>query len=126
MKNKKYKIERMNFDELKRFRVTPVMDIEDTLTGQVYELNLQNRNVICDLLNDLDQRANSNIEKVDSFLEKYYFLLQYEDFANYIFALQEIATENLKENIEYRKVLHKYGIKDVHNLDLFLFWRRGM
>lgn len=126
MKNKKYKIEKIKFDELKRFRVTPVMDIEDTLTGQVYELNLQNRNIICDLLNDLDQRANSNIEKVDSFLENYYFLLQYEDFVNYVFALQEIAVENLKENIEYRKILKKYGIRDAHNLDLFLFWRRGM
>ena len=84
-----------------RFTINEVLDIVDNITNEEYEVSLQNRNQICDLLNTLD---NSDLDIEETLL---YELSVYKNF-----------TERVLQ------VLSKYHIKDLDKLDRVLFEQR--
>jgi hypothetical protein len=86
---------------MNRFSINEVLDIVDNMTNKEYEVSLQNRNQICDLLNTLDN-SDVDIQKV-----LLYELSVYKDFSERVL-----------------QVLNKYHIKDLDKLDRVLFEQR--
>ena len=86
---------------MSRFSINEVLDIVDNITNEEYEVSLQNRNQICDLLNTLD---NSDLDVQEMLL---YELSVYKDFSERVL-----------------QVLNKYHIKDLDKLDRVLFEQR--
>ena len=86
---------------MSRFSINEVLDIVDNITNEEYEVSLQNRNQICDLLNTLD---NSDLNAQEMLL---YELSVYKDFSERVL-----------------QVLNKYHIKDLDKLDRVLFEQR--
>lgn len=86
---------------MNRFTINEVLDIVDNITNEEYEVSLQNRNQICDLLNTLD---DSDLDIEETLL---YELSVYKNF-----------TERVLQ------VLSKYHIKDLDKLDRVLFEQR--
>ena len=95
--------------------------IIDNLTGKWYPCTGYN---IVKLLNRENERANSVVESCDSIFKRYEFLIQNKTLEQMLRDAQDIAVENLKENIEYRKVMEKYNINSVEKLDQCLFNQR--
>jgi hypothetical protein len=86
---------------MNRFSINEVLDIVDNITNEEYEVSLQNRNQICDLLNTLD---NSDLDVQEMLL---YELSVYKNFSERVL-----------------QVLNKYHIKDLDKLDRVLFEQR--
>ena len=90
-----------------RFEVTEVFDIKDNLTGKTYILDATNEHpkMLCDLLNEINDRADRNAEFVDmSTIELLFKLDRLQDYCN-----------------DVEVILKKYGIKDLEKLDKCLF-----
>lgn len=45
-----------------RFTLTPVFNVKDNLTGREYDVGLKEYREVCELLNDLNSRADRNAE----------------------------------------------------------------
>lgn len=86
---------------MNRFSINEVLDIVDNKNGKTYELSLQNRDEICNLLNNLC----SDLDSEDLFL--FYELQIYKDFIDKVLV-----------------ILNKYDIKDLDKLDRVLFEQR--
>ena len=92
--------------------------IIDNLTGEWYPFTGYN---VVKLLNKENERANSVVESCDSIFKRYEFLIQNKSLEQMVRDAQDIAVENLKENLEYRKIMDKYGIDSIEKLDQCLF-----
>ena len=86
---------------MNRFSINEVLDIVDNVTNEEYEVSLQNRNQICDLLNTLD---NFDSDMQEMLL---YELNVYKNFSEKVL-----------------RILNKYHIKDLDKLDQVLFEQR--
>ena len=107
----------------KRFEVTGLGGyIVDNLTGKL--IPCHDIDMVCDFLNAADERANKNAEKFDSFNDRLYPLIENISLWDYLKQTQDIAIENIQENLKYRKVMDKYNIDSVEKLDLMLFWQK--
>ena len=106
----------------KRFELTELGGyIVDNLTGEWYPCTGDN---VVKLLNKENERANNVVESYDGIFKRYEFLIQNKTLEQMLRDAQDIAVENLKENIKFRKVLDKYNIDSVEKLDLMLFWQK--
>lgn len=86
-----------------RFEVTEVFDIKDNLTGKIYILDATNEHpkILCDLLNEINDRADRNAELVDmSMINLLFKLDQLEEYYN-----------------DVQVILKKYNIQDLEKLD---------
>ena len=106
----------------KRFELSELGGyIIDNLTGASYPCT--NKHFLI-LLNKESERADRVVEDCDSIFKRYEYLIQNKELECMLHDMQEIAAENVEENIKYRKVMDKYGIDSVEKLDLCLFWQR--
>ena len=95
--------------------------IVDELTGFIYS----DLGEITDLLNQENDARNRNAEKYWSLVcklgNKAVEDISYRQKYNEV---KMIAIENLGENLEYRKIMKKYGIDSVEKLDQVLLNQR--
>ena len=106
----------------KRFELSELGGyIVDNLTGKCYPCT--GKHVVA-LLNQESDRADKVVEECDSIFKKHEYLIYNKELECMLHDMQEIAAENIEENIKYRKVMNKYGIDSVEKLDLILFWQQ--
>ena len=106
----------------KRFEHRPFsQSIKDNLTGYLHS-DLKD---ITDLLNQENDARNKYVDKYWSLVcklgNKAVEDISYKQMCG---EMQKIAIENLEENLEYRKIMDKYGISSVEELDHILFYAR--
>ena len=95
--------------------------IKDNKTGYLH----YDMEDITRLLNSINDKADENandyfdcgLKRIKTFIDNEYFKRMYYD-------VQKIAIENLEENLEYRKIMKKHGIKSLERLDHILFYAR--
>lgn len=96
--------------DMKRFTVTPLLDIKDNRTGETYAVDVVHNHPyeLCNLLNTINDRADRNAEMVDM------------STINLMFELENhrLVVERLNQ------ILNKYEIDSLEKLDLMLIEQR--